>query len=131
MRERDRSAESFDVKLRDELLNGEIFYTFREAGAPIVARCVHDNTVRLHSALWIPAAGTGTSHRPRVSLRYTRRLWERNVIGVPLRLVQGWEAVQETIVLAPSSSNRKCFADTAYGRTPERHRRHWQASQPW
>lgn len=44
-------VESFNGKLRDELLNGEIFYTLREAKVLIEAWRVHYNTVRPHSAL--------------------------------------------------------------------------------
>ncbi len=44
-------VESFNGKLRDELLNGEIFYTLREAKVLIERwRCQY-NTVRPHSAL--------------------------------------------------------------------------------
>jgi transposase InsO family protein len=44
-------CESFNGKLRDELLNGEIFYTLREAQVLIEAWRRHYNTVRPHSAL--------------------------------------------------------------------------------
>ena len=44
-------CESFNGKLRDELLNGEIFYTLREAQVLIEQWCVHYNTIRPHSAL--------------------------------------------------------------------------------
>jgi transposase InsO family protein len=43
--------ESFNGKLRDELLNGEIFYTLREAQVLIEQWRRHYNTVRPHSAL--------------------------------------------------------------------------------
>lgn len=43
--------ESFNGKLRDELLNGEIFYTLKEAKVLIESWRVHYNTVRPHSAL--------------------------------------------------------------------------------
>ncbi len=43
--------ESFNGKLRDELLNGEIFYTLREAQVLIERWRRHYNTVRPHSAL--------------------------------------------------------------------------------
>lgn len=43
--------ESFNGKLRDELLNGEIFYTLREAKGLIEQWRRHYNTVRPHSAL--------------------------------------------------------------------------------
>jgi putative transposase len=44
-------VESFNGKLRDELLNGEIFYTLKEAKILIERWRVHYNTVRPHSAL--------------------------------------------------------------------------------
>jgi putative transposase len=43
--------ESFNGKLRDELLNGEIFYDLREAKVLIERWRCHYNTVRPHSAL--------------------------------------------------------------------------------
>ena len=44
-------CESFNSKLRDELLNGEIFYTMKEAGIVIESWRRHYNTVRPHSSL--------------------------------------------------------------------------------
>jgi len=44
-------CESFNAKLRDELLNGEIFYSLREAKVIIEAWRRHYNEVRPHSAL--------------------------------------------------------------------------------
>ncbi len=44
-------CESFNGKLRYELLNGEIFYTLREAQVLIEQWRVHYNTIRPHSAL--------------------------------------------------------------------------------
>lgn len=43
--------ESFNGKLRDELLNGEIFYTLQEAQVLIERWRQHYNTVRPHSSL--------------------------------------------------------------------------------
>jgi len=43
--------ESFNGKLRDELLNGEMFYTLNEAKIVIEAWRRHYNTVRPHSSL--------------------------------------------------------------------------------
>ena len=43
--------ESFNGKLRDELLNGEIFYTLREAQILIEQWRKHYNEVRPHSSL--------------------------------------------------------------------------------
>ena len=44
-------CESFNGKLRNELLNGEIFYTLREAQVLIEQWRQHYNRVRPHSAL--------------------------------------------------------------------------------
>ena len=44
-------CESFNSKLRDELLNGEIFYTLQEAQVIIESWRRHYNTVRPHSSL--------------------------------------------------------------------------------
>lgn len=43
--------ESFNGKLRDELLNGEVFYSLREAQILIERWRVHYNTIRPHSSL--------------------------------------------------------------------------------
>jgi transposase InsO family protein len=63
--------ESFNGKLRDELLNGEIFDTLLEAKVLIERWRVHYNTVRPHSALgyrppapeaiWMRASGFGAT----------------------------------------------------------------------
>ncbi len=45
------NVESFNGKLRDELLNGEIFYTLREAQVIIECWRREYNTFRPHSAL--------------------------------------------------------------------------------
>jgi transposase InsO family protein len=44
-------CESFNAKLRDELLNGEIFYSLAEAKAVVESWRQHDNTRRPHSSL--------------------------------------------------------------------------------
>lgn len=50
-------VESFNSKLRDELLDGEVFYTLREAQVLIEAWRQHYNAIRPHSALgWRPPA---------------------------------------------------------------------------
>jgi len=58
--------ESFNGRLRDELLNGEIFYSLEEAKVLIEAWRRHYNTVRPHSALGYrpPAPETVLHHRP-------------------------------------------------------------------
>ena len=44
-------CESFNSRFRDELLNGEVFSTLREAQILIERWRRHDNTVRPHSSL--------------------------------------------------------------------------------
>ena len=44
-------CESFNGKLRDELLNGEVFYTLKDARILIEASRRHCNTARPHSSL--------------------------------------------------------------------------------
>jgi putative transposase len=60
--------ESFNARFRDELLNGEIFYTLREAKIVIEEWRRHYNTIRPHSALgWKPPAPetiVPMDHRP-------------------------------------------------------------------
>jgi transposase InsO family protein len=57
--------ESFNGKLRDELLNGEIFYSMMEAKVLIEQWRRHYNTIRPHSALGYrpPAPQTMAPHR--------------------------------------------------------------------
>ena len=43
--------ESFNARLRDELLDGEVFYSLREAQIPIESGRRHYNTVRPHGSL--------------------------------------------------------------------------------
>lgn len=58
-------VESFNGKLRDELLNGEIFYSLKEAKVLIERWRVHYNTKRPHSSLGYkpPAPETFTPNR--------------------------------------------------------------------
>jgi putative transposase len=44
-------VESFNARLRDELLDGEIFYSLREAEVVIESWRQHYNTVRPHASL--------------------------------------------------------------------------------
>ena len=44
-------VESFNARLRDELLDGEIFYTLREAQIVIESWRRHFNTIRPHASL--------------------------------------------------------------------------------
>ena len=59
-------CESFNGSLRDELLNGEIFYSLVEARVLIEAWRRHYNTIRPHSSLGYrpPAPETATTPMP-------------------------------------------------------------------
>lgn len=58
-------CESFNSKLRDELLNGEIFYSLAEARVAIEGWRQHYNTVRPHSSLgYKPPAPSATIWPP-------------------------------------------------------------------
>jgi len=76
--------ESFNGSLRDELLNGEIFYSLAEARVLIEAWRCHYNTVRPHSSLGyrppapeaatppLPASGSASLHlRPAMAAETT------------------------------------------------------------
>ena len=64
-------VESFNGKLRDELLNGEVFNTLRKAPVLIEEWRRHYNRVRPHSSLGYrpPAPGTGPVTRSHISSR--------------------------------------------------------------
>ncbi len=71
--------ESFNGKLRDELLNGDIFYSLKEAEILIDRWRQNYNTLRPHSALgYLPPAPQGHCHEfwPRLA-----RAGEGSVIG--------------------------------------------------
>jgi hypothetical protein len=53
------ALQSFHARLRDELLDGEIFYTLREAQIVIESWRRHYNTIRPARMAWIQAASTG------------------------------------------------------------------------
>jgi transposase InsO family protein len=66
--------ESFNARLRDELLDGEIFYTLQEAKVVIESWRRHYNTVRPHGSLgykppapevFIPAFAARAASQPR------------------------------------------------------------------
>ena len=69
--------ESFNARLRDELLDGEIFYTLKEARIVIESWRRHYNTVRPHESLgykppapevFVPAFSARASPQPRPAL---------------------------------------------------------------
>ena len=66
--------ESFNARLRDELLDGEIFYSLREAEVVIEKWRRHYNTVRPHASIgyqapapevFVPALATWPAAQPR------------------------------------------------------------------
>jgi hypothetical protein len=63
-------CESFNGSLRDELLNGEIFYSLAEAKVLIEAWRRHYNTVRPHEPPGLSPAGSGSSHPASAALRF-------------------------------------------------------------
>jgi transposase InsO family protein len=73
--------ESFNGSLRDELLNGEIFYSLAEAKVLIEAWRRHYNTIRPHSSLGYrpPARKRLRRHRrlPAPLRSTSRRQWQR------------------------------------------------------
>jgi len=68
-------CESFNGRLRDELLNGEVFYTLKEAKVLIERWRVHYNTKRPHSSLGYkpPAPESIASGPPSAALRAAQR----------------------------------------------------------
>ena len=61
--------ESFNGKLRDELLNGEIFYTLAEARIIIERWRVHYNTKRPHTSLGYRAPAPEVIMPPKVNVK--------------------------------------------------------------
>lgn len=58
-------CESFNSKLRDEFLNGEIFYSLKEVQVLAERWRVHYNTIRPHSSLgYLPPAPAGWQIEP-------------------------------------------------------------------
>ena len=66
--------ESFNARLRDELLNGEIFYTLKEAQIIVESWRRHFNTIRPHESLgykppapevFVPAFAVWPAAQPR------------------------------------------------------------------
>jgi len=66
-------CESFNGKLRDECLNGEIFYSLREATVVIEQWRNQYNTIRPHSSLNYqpPAPQTSTALSPQLDRSYS------------------------------------------------------------
>jgi hypothetical protein len=68
-------VEGFNARLRDELLDGEIFYTLREAQIVIESWRRHHNSVRPHAAqLSTPRRKSSCRHSPHGRLRIPDQL---------------------------------------------------------
>tara|TARA_B100000405_G_scaffold31668_1_gene21992 strand:- start:852 stop:1145 length:294 start_codon:yes stop_codon:yes gene_type:complete len=79
--------ESFNGKLRDKLLNAEIFYTLKEAKVLIERWRNHYNTVRPHSSLNYrpPASEAWMQERPDRAVA-TYGLWPVRAFPTPAKL---------------------------------------------
>ena len=79
-------CESFNSKLRDEFLNGEIFYSLKELQVLAERWRVHYNTVRPHSSLGYrsPAPETWQSNTP----RRRRDIYSARCATLTIQLVQ-------------------------------------------
>jgi putative transposase len=88
-------CENFNSKLRDEFLNGEIFYSMKEVRVLAERWRVHYNTVRPHSSLGYrsPAPETWQQHMKTgcgMERMETRRVrWERSRRSNPLHRRRG------------------------------------------
>jgi len=80
--------ECFNGKLRDELLNGEIFYTLREAQVLIEQWRYHYNIIRPHSSLGYrpPAPQTIQPHRVDPPFAHERLRADRRSPNIARRL---------------------------------------------
>lgn len=82
----DGYAESFNVRLRDELLNGEIFYNLEEVRAVTGWWRDHYNLARPHSSLGYRPPASETVMR-RASTNYPTG---PVIVGSPVGLTQRW-----------------------------------------
>lgn len=83
-------VESFNARLRDELLNGEIFYSLREAQIVIESWRLHYNAVRPHASLnykppapevFVPQPAAWPQSRATPALSTTQHLAEGGAIN--------------------------------------------------
>ena len=103
-------VESFNGKLRDELLNGEVFNTLMEAQVLIEEWRPHYNWVRPHSAL---------NDRPPERLKRCRRRgrrssqaedeWMRPTKIPQGSLERGWSRLQGTMILRATAEDAKSW----------------------
>jgi putative transposase len=80
-------CESFNGKLRDECLNGEIFFSLKEAQIVIEKWRVEYNTTRPHSALGYRPPAPGTFSPPMVALRSPTAPCEPPLASLPDEVV--------------------------------------------
>jgi putative transposase len=95
--------ESFNGKLRDELLNGEIFYTLREAKVLIERWRLHYNTIRPHSSLGYRPPAPVTILPPAV-----RSTYPETVRTLPQQLDQCSGARQRRDMVSRHKYQRLC-----------------------
>ena len=102
----DQSTHAYLARLRDELLDGEIFYTLREAQIIIESWRRHFNTIRPHESLGYkpPAPEVFVPPSPRGRLRYVDRLrrprWRNGQLStnIPPGPLDGGRSTQITTV---------------------------------
>ncbi len=83
--------ESFNARLRDELLNGEIFYTLKEAQVLIESWRCHYNAIRPHGSLGYRPPAPGDGRLAKLAARLPLRsaghpAWSRNPRCTNIRL---------------------------------------------
>ena len=80
-------CESFNARFRDELLNGEIFYSLRDAQILIERWRHHYNTVRRSKRTWVPSACAREYHNCRPNPDYADIYHGPPNGGIPLPYV--------------------------------------------
>jgi Integrase core domain len=106
-----RHIKGFNARLRDELLNGEIFYKLREARIVIESWRRHYNTIRPHASIgYKPPAPSRRGKRPAADVApitaaigslncgLTGRRWEFSFLMLAAPLYKEKESEQVTYV---------------------------------
>jgi len=99
------SCESFNGRFRNKLLNGEVFYSLREAQIIIEEWRKHYNSKRPHSALGYrpPAPETIIPMEPR-PIMHKQSTWTRR-IGLPRLDLRPHIAAANCAVISPSQTS--------------------------
>ena len=123
----ERLLRSFNSKLRDEFLNGEIFYSIKELRVLAVRWRVHYNTIRPHSSLgyrppapqtWLASNNTGYGEVETASASHfptPRRRLPTNIVSVTLTLRLVQKAGQATLKLGEGSEAYAPLAQALIG----------------